>query len=146
MPALTVITGADNPILRTQAKKVLKVTKDILKLIKDMRLTVTDEDGAGLAAPQVGQSLSLCLANIVGKMTVFINPVITRYGKEQEVMEEGCLSLPGIVVAVPRSTDVTVKFMDEKGKEQERRLRGFSARVIQHEVDHLEARLIVDYE
>ena len=54
--------------------------------------------------------------------------------------------MPGIVVAVPRSTDVTVKFMDEKGKEQERRLRGFSARVIQHEVDHLEARLIVDYE
>lgn len=145
MPVLSVITGADHPILRTPAKRIPKVTKEILNLIKDMRATVTDEDGAGLAAPQVGHSLSLCLAKIGGKMIVLINPEIIRMSETMAIEEEGCLSLPGLVVAVPRFTDITVRYLDAKGKPQERRLRDFDARVIQHEVDHLEARLIVDY-
>lgn len=122
-----------------------KVTKAIQKLIADMRATVKKEDGAGLAAPQVGESLSLCLALIDGKLIVLINPKILRKGKATDRQQEGCLSLPGLTVVVERPTDITLRFMDEKGKEQERRFLDFDARVVQHEVDHLEGRLIVDY-
>ncbi|MDD4627846.1 MAG: peptide deformylase [Candidatus Peribacteraceae bacterium] len=145
MTALPVITGAQNPILRRKTAKVPKVTKAIQKLIADMRETVKHEDGAGLAAPQVGESLSLCLAMIDGKMTVLINPKILRKGKETDRQEEGCLSLPGLTVVVERPVDITLKFTDEKGKEQERRLLDYNARVAQHEIDHLEGRLIIDY-
>jgi peptide deformylase len=145
MAALPVLTGAQNPVLRRKAAKVPKVTKAIQKLIADMRATVKKEDGAGLAAPQVGESLSLCLAMIDGKLTVFINPKILRRGKTTDRQQEGCLSLPGLTVVVERPTDITLRFMDEKGKEQERRFLDFDARVVQHETDHLEGRLIIDY-
>jgi len=145
MAALPVVTGATNPVLRRKAMKVSKVTKAIQKLVADMRDTVKKEDGAGLAAPQIGESLSLCLAMIGGKMTTLINPEIIRKGKEADSQEEGCLSLPGLTVTVERPTDITLRYMDEKGKEQERRLLDYDARVVQHEVDHLEGRLIVDY-
>ncbi|MDD5751820.1 MAG: peptide deformylase [Candidatus Peribacteraceae bacterium] len=145
MTVLPVQTGADNPILRRKAAKVPKVTKAIQQLIKDMRATVRDENGAGLAAPQVGQSLSLCLAQVDGKMTVLINPKILNRGPETDRMDEGCLSLPGLTVEVERSTDITVRYLDEQGKETERRFQDFDARVVQHEVDHLNGRLIADY-
>lgn len=145
MSVLPIIIGADQPVLRTKTKKVVKPTKEILKLLKDMQDTVKDADGAGIAAPQVGRSERLCLALIAGKMIPLINPQITSKSKDQESAEEGCLSLPGIAVSVPRSIEITVKYLDAKGKPQERRLRNFDARVVQHEVDHLEGILIVDY-
>ena len=145
MAVLPIQTGADNPILRKKSARVPKVTKQILKLIADMRDTVRDEDGAGLAAPQVGESLSLCLAMIGGKLTVLVNPKIIRSGKETLTEDEGCLSLPGLTFAVTRSRDITLIYEDEQGKEQERRLQDFDARVVQHEVDHLDGRLICDF-
>ena len=145
MAALPIQTGSDNPILRKKAAKVPKVTKTVLKLIADMRSTVKREDGAGIAAPQIGESLSLCLATIDGKLTVLINPKILRKGKETDRQEEGCLSLPGLTVVVERPIDITLRYMDEKGKDQERRFQDFDARVVQHEIDHLEGRLIADY-
>ena len=123
-----------------------KVTKEILKLIKDLQETVKDADGAGIAAPQVARTERVCLALISGKMIPLINPKITSKSKEQESAEEGCLSLPGIAVIVPRSTEITLKYLDAKGKSQERKLHDFDARVVQHEVDHLEGVLIVDYQ
>lgn len=146
MAVLPVVTGQDHPVLRRQAKVVAKVTKEIQKLIRDMHDTVRSEEGAGLAAPQVGRSERVCLALITGRMTPLINPVISWKSAEMETAEEGCLSLPGIVVAVPRAVAISVKYLDAKGKPQERKLRGFDARVVQHEVDHLEGVLIVDYQ
>ncbi len=122
------------------------MTKEILKLIKDLQETVKDADGAGIAAPQVARTERVCLALISGKMIPLINPKITSKSKEQESAEEGCLSLPGIAVIVPRSTEITLKYLDAKGKSQERKLHDFDARVVQHEVDHLEGVLIVDYQ
>lgn len=146
MSVLPVITGQDHPVLRAKTKPVAKVTKEIQKLIRDMHDTVRAEDGAGLAAPQVNRSERLCLAMISGRMTPLINPEISARSTEKETEEEGCLSLPGIVVAVPRHLSITVKYLDAKGKSQERKLRNFDARVVQHEVDHLEGILIVDYQ
>jgi peptide deformylase len=79
-----------------------------------------------------------------GKMTVLINPEIITHSRETATEEEGCLSLPGVVIPVARFLSVTIRYLDEEGKEQERRLMGMDARVAQHEIDHLEGRLIVD--
>lgn len=121
------------------------MTKEIHALLKDMKDTVKDADGAGIAAPQIGRTERICLTLISGKMIPLINPQITWKSKEQDPAEEGCLSLPGIVVLIPRSVEITLQYLDAKGKPQERRLRAFDARVVQHEVDHLEGVLIVDY-
>lgn len=132
-------------MLRKKGAKIPEVTKAVRKLIKDMRDTVKQADGAGLAAPQVGESLQLCLALVEGKMTVLINPDIVWKSAETETAEEGCLSLPGLEVAVTRAKAITVKYLNEKGLPEERKLTDFSARTVQHEVDHLNGRLLADY-
>ncbi|MDD5739551.1 MAG: peptide deformylase [Candidatus Peribacteraceae bacterium] len=145
MSILPIQKGADNPILRKKGAKVHAVTKQLRKLIKDMYETVKAEDGAGLAAPQVGKSLQLCLALVEGKMTVLINPEIVWKSKETKTEEEGCLSLPCLQVAVTRPMTITVKYLNEKGMPEERKLSDFSARTVQHEVDHLNGILLLDY-
>lgn len=145
MSVLPIVTGAESPILRKKTKNVPKVTKEVLKLIKDMKATVKSAEGLGLAAPQVGESLRVCLVQMNGKMTPLVNPKITWMSDELALMEEGCLSLPGINVDVPRAVEIKVTYLDEKGKEQQRHLHDLDARVVQHEVDHLEGVLIVDY-
>lgn len=107
--------------------------------------TVAVAKGAGIAAPQVGRSERVCLALIGRKMTALINPEIIAKSNEMTIAEEGCLSLPGIWINVARSEEVTLSFMTLDGKKREMRLQGWDARVVQHEVDHLEGRLIVDY-
>lgn len=145
MSALPILTGADNPMLRAKTKNVPKVTKEILKLLKDMEETLITVDGLGLAAPQIGSLHRLCIVKLSGKLVSLINPNITFRSQEMEEAEEGCLSLPNIWIHVPRSTSIVVKYWDTKGKEQERMLERLDARVVQHEVDHLEGKLMIDY-
>ncbi len=145
MAILPIITGADTPVLRTKTKEVSKVTKDIVKLLKDMVETTKAVDGLGLAAPQINQSLRLCICKLGGKFVELINPVITWRSEETDIAEEGCLSLPGLWKDVRRPVGIVVKFLDTKGKQQERKLSAIDARVVQHEYDHLEGVLIVDY-
>lgn len=145
MSALPIITGADTPVLRTETKRVPKVTKEVTRLVKDMEETMEKANGLGLAAPQVGSSERVCIVRFGGRVTPLINPDITWKSEETAVAEEGCLSLPGIWLDVPRSVSITVKYWDLKGREQERRLTELDARVVQHEVDHLEGVLITDY-
>jgi len=145
MTVLPILKGEDNPVLRTKTQKVSSASKDIRKLIKDMKETVAAAEGAGLAGPQIGSSHRLCLAVINEKMTPLINPEIIEKSEETDIMEEGCLSLPGIWVKVPRSLKITLKYLNEKGEEQERILEKWDARVVQHELDHLDGVLIVDY-
>jgi peptide deformylase len=145
MPALPILLGQDNPILRKKTERVPKVTKKVLKLIKDMKASMKAANGVGLAAPQVGESLRICIGRVNGKSTPLINPDITWRSPETAIDEEGCLSLPKIWLPVPRAVEITLTYQDEKGEQQERRLKDFDARVVQHEVDHLEGILIVDY-
>lgn len=145
MAILPILIGADNKILRTKAKPVEKVTKKTLKLIKDMYKTMVEAKGVGLAAPQVGESVRICLASVNGDTTPLINPDITWKSKETALDEEGCLSLPNTWLQVPRSVEIILTYTDVKGKKRERKLRDFDARVVQHEVDHLDGVLIVDY-
>lgn len=142
---LPIITGADTPVLRTKTKPVAKVTKELQKLLKDMEETTIAADGLGIAAPQIGQSIRACIVKLNGRLTPLVNPQITRRSPEMETAEEGCLSLPEVWVQVPRSTSIVVRYLDARGKEQERMLTDLDARIVQHEVDHLEGKLIVDY-
>ena len=144
MALLEIVTGKDTPVLLTKAEPIPKVTKEIKKLIKDMHETVA-ERGVGLAGPQVGVSLRICLCSINGKMTPLINPEITWKSEKTKKDEEGCLSLPGIWLKIPRAVEIHLNYTDEKGNEQERKLKDFDARVVQHEVDHLDGVLITDY-
>lgn len=145
MAVLPIVIGENAPVLRTKTAPVPKVTKEILHLLKDMDDTVRDAGGAGIAAPQIGKSLRLCIALLNGKYIPLINPEIIWRSEEKDSMEEGCLSLPKIWVPIIRPIRITLKYTDTKGKEQERKLEGFNARVVQHELDHLDGILIVDY-
>lgn len=146
MTALPIITGKDTPILRAKTKPVPMITKEIKKLIKDMEKTTIDAKGAGLAAPQVNRSERICIALLGKTLTPLINPTILWRSDEQEIMEEGCLSLPELWVNVKRPKEIIVKFLTVSGKERELKLSAFDARVVQHEVDHLEGVLITDYQ
>lgn len=150
---LPIYTGKDNEVLRKVAKPVKELKKHHSKLLKNMRDTLMDAKGLGLAAPQVGVSERLILANFQYGKTVgekyaivpLVNPEIIWHGNEEELGEEGCLSLPEIFASVKRYKNITVKFLDERGSEQILELKDLNARIVQHEIDHLDGKLFVDY-
>lgn len=145
MAVLPILTGVQNPALRVKTKPVPKVTKAVLELLSDMEQTTIAAKGAGLAAPQVGRTERVCIAMINKNLTALVNPQIIFRSEEKEVAEEGCLSLPDVWMHVPRSLEIVLSYTDVRGKHIERRLIGWDARVVQHEVDHLDGVLIVDY-
>jgi peptide deformylase len=133
-----------DPILRQKARPVEEVTPEIRALIADMIDTMHHEIGVGLAAPQVGATLRLLVMDDgKGVARALVNPEITER-RGSVVAEEGCLSIPGIFADVERSEWIHVKAADEEGKPLSVELRGFLARVVQHEMDHLDGILFVD--
>jgi peptide deformylase len=134
-----------DPVLRRRATAVAAVTPEIRKTIEDMVDTMYDEVGLGLAAPQVGVSLRLMVvADEDGREArALINPVITEQGGEI-VAEEGCLSLPGIFAPVKRAEWVRLEAHDPEGTAVSIIARGLRARVLQHEMDHLDGVLFID--
>lgn len=146
MAILPIVTGADTPILRKKTKKVAAFTKELQKLTQDLLDTVHHAEGAGLAAPQIGVSERVTIARIGEEFVLLVNPEILWKSENTVLGEEGCLSLPNIWLNVPRSTDIILRYVDPKGREFEKKLSGFDARVVQHEVDHLDGILIVDYQ
>lgn len=152
MALLNIVTGEDNPILLKKSKVVSTVDKHILKLIKDMKETLLYDKGLGLAGPQVGENIRLILVALqkgkdVGKdftIIPMINPEIISFSEDVCLGEEGCLSLPGEYIDVARAKKITVIYLDEKGKECVLVLEDINARIVQHEVDHLEGILITE--
>jgi peptide deformylase len=135
-----------DPILRRRANPVETVTPEVRKLVDDMVETMYDEVGIGLAAPQVGASVRLL---VVGDeegrgAQALVNPAITAQGGKVTA-EEGCLSLPGIFAQVTRSEWVTLEAQDLEGRPIAITARGLRARVFQHEIDHLEGVLFIDW-
>jgi peptide deformylase len=134
-----------DPILRRRALPIEEVTAEVRQTIADMTETMYDEVGIGLAAPQVGISLRLV---VVGDedgrgVRTLINPVIVEQGG-QVTAEEGCLSIPGIFAPVTRAAWVRLEARDADGKPVELTARGLRARVLQHELDHLDGVLFID--
>jgi len=132
-----------DPVLRKKAKEVEKIDEAIKSLVKELFDIMYATDGIGLAAPQIGVSLRLFVMDD-GTPRALINPVITFKSKETNVAEEGCLSVPEVFENVERSNEVIIKYFDINGDEIEERLTGYSARVAQHEYDHLDGILFID--
>jgi len=132
-----------NPMLRKKAKAVKKVTSEIASLMEEMLETMRAAPGVGLAAPQIGESLRVIVAE-VGEMTVVLaNPRIIKKSGSQ-TFTEGCLCLPGVEAPVERASHLTVKGLDRSGKNATFSVEGLMATVIQHEVDHLDGLLFID--
>lgn len=141
--ALLTIRRYGDPILRRKAQPVPAVTPEIRELISDMVETMYHSVGIGLAAPQVGISLRLIIVDNEQGNGPLMNPVITARGGSV-LGEEGCLSLPGIFGMVERSEWVRVEALDGEGQPRSFEARGLRARVIQHEIDHLDGVLFID--
>ncbi len=139
--------GADNPILRKKCPKHVKVTKKTIKLLKDMRDSMIATNGVGIAAPQIGINTQVVHITVGKSRTAFpmINPEIVEKSKETDIDTEGCLSMPDKWGPVERSVWVKVRFQNEKGEKLYMLFEDFEARIVQHEVDHINGILFVDH-
>ncbi|MCB1135639.1 MAG: peptide deformylase [Chlamydiia bacterium] len=144
-----------HPVLRAKAKPIESIDDDIRQLVCDMIETMWEDDGMGLAAPQVGRSLRLFVMSVPEEAehgegwvypepTVYINPVLTCPSEDAWVMDEGCLSIPGVRGKVRRPLRIHVRALNEKGEEFEQDLHGWDARCVMHENDHLNGVLYPD--
>ena len=147
--AIRPIVKYGDPVLRKVAEPVGEFTPEIKELVADMKATITDAHGLGLAAPQVGASLRIFIVDLsavdfMAEPKVFINPeIIEAYGEAE--YEEGCLSFPGIYQRLVRPERITVKAINENGEEFTMDIDGLAARAILHEFDHLEGILFIDH-
>ena len=150
--AIREIIKMGHPTLLEVAKPVEKFnTSELDSIIEDMIDTMKENDGAGLAAPQIGLGMQLVIFGFDSNerypeadqvpFTVLINPVITPIGDEEEDGWEGCLSVPGLMGVVPRFKKIRYQGKDQHGNEIDREVDGFHARVVQHECDHLIGKL-----
>ena len=147
-----VIYGAQ--VLREQCKEVPADYPDLKKLIEDMFSTMYEAEGVGLAAPQIGKALKLFVVDcspwaeddprLEGFRKAFINPEIYERSEEEELFNEGCLSLPGLHEDVSRPVAIRIRYFDENFVEHDEEFDGYAARVIQHEYDHLEGKVFTD--
>lgn len=134
-------------ILRKKNKKIDFAKADIKKLKQlcaDMTETMKKSDGVGLAAPQVGENIRLAVVNTKDGPICLLNPELTKKSLTKEWGEEGCLSVPCVFGEVKRHKKVTCSFCDISGKVEEIKAEGLFARVIQHELDHLDGILFID--
>ncbi len=133
--------------LRQPGSPVDTLDGGVHQLLDDMLETMYHAHGIGLAAPQIGEPLRLTVIDISDQRNepmVLINPKVVASSGEEE-REEGCLSIPGIYETIKRPAEITVHYLDSKGQECEEAHAGLAARVIQHEVDHLDGKLFIDY-
>ncbi|MBS1709150.1 MAG: peptide deformylase [Armatimonadetes bacterium] len=144
------VTDADRPIVKVPAPVLRQVAAPVAKITDKHRLMadnmvriMKEANGVGLAAPQVSILERLIVISPGGKPMVLFNPVITQMEGEQ-IGEEGCLSIPGLYGDVKRANLVEVEAYDRKGKPVVYEMEGFAARIVQHEVDHLDGVLFID--
>lgn len=153
--AILPIVTYDDELLREEAEEITENSDSLQKLIGDMFETMYNSSGVGLAAPQIGRLLRFFVMDAdaiteeleepdIGPM-VFINPEIISTGGEKVKMEEGCLSIPEVRDEVKRPEKITVKYLDSNFNEHEDSFDGWLSRIIQHETDHLDGVLFLDY-
>ncbi|HEY1951785.1 MAG TPA: peptide deformylase [Gemmatimonadaceae bacterium] len=134
-----------DPVLRKPTKRVTEIDDELRRLIADMFETMYAAEGIGLAAPQVGRTERLAVVDVDGAKFVLINPEILATEGDPDKAEEGCLSIPEIYGDVVRPFTVTFRALDENGVEYEASGSELLGRCIQHEIDHLDGKLFIDY-
>lgn len=143
------------PVLRKESADIEKDYPNLKELVANMFETMEESNGVGLAAPQIGLNIRVVVIDLdvladdfpeyKGFKKAFINPHILEYDDTKtESLEEGCLSLPGIQEKVTRPTRIHVQYLDEELKEHDEWVEGYLARVMQHEFDHLDAKMFID--
>jgi peptide deformylase len=143
---LPIITNP-NPILKKKSVevKLKKISsKEFQELCLNMEKTMEEKKGVGIAAPQIGENIRLIIINTKDGGVVMINPKITKKSLTKEWGEEGCLSVPGVFGQVKRHKKIECEYLDKTGKEIKIKAEGLMARVIQHEIDHLDGVLFID--
>ncbi|MFH1568664.1 MAG: peptide deformylase [Gemmatimonadota bacterium] len=143
------IVVCGSKVLRRKCDPVERVDAEARGLVQDLFDTLAEADGVGLAAPQIGVTRRAIVVDVSSQdpelpAIAFINPVIVR-GEGMAIGEEGCLSIPELYGDVPRYTNIDVEALDAQGKPFQIHAQGFYARVIQHEIDHLDGKLFIDY-
>ena len=136
-----------DPFLRKRSEEVPEVNEEIQAIIADMFETMDEEDGVGLAAPQIGISRRIIVISVDEKgfdRLALINPVVEYFSDDISTMEEGCLSVPGINADVTRPSKVVVKGITKNGRGVEITASGLLSRALQHEIDHLNGTLFID--
>ncbi len=138
-------TGRGNKILRTISTDVKKIDAHVKKIIVKMIKTVKkDKNACGLAAPQIGKNIRIVICLLGKKLIPLINPVILSHSENTNFDDEGCLSIPGEYGKVERWNEIEIEYLDEKEMKQKRKLSNFDARVVLHEIDHLDGILFID--
>lgn len=136
-----------NKILRKKSEEIETDrinTKEFGQLAQDMTKTMLEKDGIGLSAPQVGKNIRLIVVNTKDGVLVMFNPRITKKSWLKQLGQEGCLSVPNTFGSVKRCKKILCYFFDRKGDRQKIKAEGLLARVIQHEIDHLNGVLFID--
>lgn len=147
------IRAYGDPVLRAECKEVEANSEEIQQLLKDMYETMDASDGVGIAAPQIGKSLRIFLVDSThfneeefeGIRRAFINPKILEEEGEEWSFEEGCLSIPEIRENVERQPKLKIQYLNDDFEEKTEEFDGLTARVIQHEYDHIEGVLFTDH-
>lgn len=157
------IVAYGSPVLRKKCEPITDSFPNLKELITNMWETMDNAGGVGLSAPQINRGIRIFMIDSKkefqqlsakekkafpddpGIRTLFINAQIIDYSDETWIDGEGCLSMPGIVENIARSVSITMLYQDENFKEHTKTFQGLSARMIQHEYDHIEGRLLIDY-
>ena len=142
--ALSRIRQYGDPVLRMKGRQVERFDEELARLVERMTTLMHEAQGVGLAATQVGVLRRLFVFVDEGEDHVLVNPVLTKRSKETSTDEEGCLSIQGVLVPVERSLEVTIEGADVSGEPQRFELVEPTARIAQHELDHLDGVLIID--
>jgi peptide deformylase len=148
--AIRPILTLPDPVLRKKAKPIERVDAELGRLIDDMLATMYDAPGIGLAAPQIGVLRRLIVMDPAKDdqpktPLVMVNPEILWRSEEMRVHEEGCLSIPDFTAEIERPAKARVAYIDRGGKKQEAELEGIWSTLVQHEIDHLNGVLFIDY-
>lgn len=138
------IVKLGDPMLRKVARPITRFTQETHELIRRMSSIMKEANGLGLAAPQVGVSMRIVVYDAGDGLRVLINPRVVHSKGEQTEPAEGCLSVPGLQGTVARAKEIRVKAFDQRGKPLLRRMMDLEARVVQHEIDHLDGILFFD--
>jgi len=141
---MEILIGENNKTLRQRSLPVKHINADVRSLIEQMREVIKQNNGVGLAAIQIGEPTRIIVCEIDDKFYAFINPEIIKSFSETTVTEEGCLSLPNIYGEVERPKKISIKAINFDGKKIKMKVFGLLARVIQHEIDHLDGILFID--
>ncbi len=141
---MEILIGENNQTLRQKSLPVRRINADVRSLIEQMKKTMKQNNGVGLAAIQIGEPTRIIVCEIDDKFYTFINPEIIKSFSETLAMEEGCLSLPNMYGEVERPKKIILKAINFDGKKIKIKAFGLLARVIQHEIDHLDGILFID--